>query len=310
MVDLTPPHEVGGAIPGLDAPAYRLWASPEPSVPVLISVPHAGRSYPDDILTALRAPQQTSVRLEDRFVDSLAGMLAVATGASLLIADAPRAMIDLNRSVEDIDWEMIAGSRLRPTRNSLLNRRARNGLGLIPRRIPGFGELWRKPLAREELDRRIDMVYQPYHRALGQELERLRDRWGCALLVDLHSMPPLRPAHVQDKPAEFVIGDRFGASSDPAISDLALRYLGAHGRRAAHNRPYSGGYVLDRYGHPTRSVQAIQVEICRSTYLDNKLDLPSPRMAAIARLLSGLVREMASEVVTSGSGSRFDLAAE
>ena len=288
----------GGAIPGLAQPSYRLWRFADPALPVLIAAPHAGRAYPDRIVGAMREAGQAQLRLEDRHVDAIAVPVAAETRNGLLLADAPRAMIDLNRSVDDIDWGMVPGAKARRVPHSLANRRARSGLGLVPRRIPGMGEIWRAPLAQEELQDRIDGIYTPYHAALGAELERIRDRWGIAVLIDLHSMPPLRPTQPQDLPAEFVIGDRFGASCDAGLVDLALRYFSAHGRRVAHNRPYSGGYVLDRYGQTQRGIHALQIETCRSTYLDARLDQPSARLGAIVRLLGGLVRALGEEAAS------------
>lgn len=286
----------GGAIPGLPGPSYRLWRLGERTMPVLIAAPHCGRDYPDKLIASLRQPAQARLRLEDRYIDAVARPVASATQTSLLLAQAPRAMIDLNRSVDDVDWGMVRGEKPPPVRHSLANRRSRNGLGLVPRRIPGMGEIWRAPLEKADLDSWIEGIYLPYHAALGAELERLRDLWGAALLIDLHSMPPLKPNHPQERPAEFVIGDRFGASCDPGLVDLALRYLANHGRRVAHNRPYSGGYVLDRYGQTARGIHALQIEVCRSTYLDVALDRPSARVAAIAKLLTGLVRTLGAEV--------------
>ncbi|MBX7480980.1 N-formylglutamate amidohydrolase [Qipengyuania qiaonensis] len=303
-------HLTGGEIPGHHAPAYHLWRSDEDSLPVLIASPHCGRAYPEPLSALLRDPEQASLRLEDRHVDKIARPVATATRASLLLADAPRAMIDLNRSVEDIDWSMVRGAKPRQARHSLANRRSRSGLGLVPRRVPGMGEIWRRPLEKAELDAWIEGIYVPYHAALASELERLRDRWGVALLIDLHSMPPLRRTHPQDLPAEFVIGDRFGASCDPGLVDLAIRYLAAHGRRVAHNRPYSGGYVLDRYGQTARGIHALQIEVCRSAYLDARLDQPTIRAAAIAKLLSGLVHTLAAEVETMGRAVQMPHAAE
>lgn len=303
-------HLSGGEIPGRAGPSYRLWRHAERTIPVLIAAPHCGRSYPDALLASLREPGAAQLRLEDRHIDAIADPVADATGAGLLLAEAPRAMIDLNRSVEDVDWGMVQGAKPATKRHSLANRRSRSGLGLVPRRIPGMGELWRRPLDKAELDAWIAGIYAPYHAALGSELERLRDRWGVALLIDLHSMPPLKRNHPQDLPAEFVIGDRFGASCDPGLVDLAIRYLANHGRRVAHNRPYSGGYVLDRYGQTARGIHALQIEVCRSTYLDARLDQPSARVGAIARLLSGLVRTLAAEAETMARPGRMAQAAE
>lgn len=294
---------------GMDGENFTLEIAQQPVLPVLIAAPHGGRAYSEEILDNFRDPD-SRVRLEDRHVDGLASEAARETGAALLLAKVPRAVIDLNRAPDDVDWSMIQGGKAVRTRHSLANRRARSGLGLVPRRLPGVGEIWKRPIDRAELDHRIETVHRPYHQALGQSLERLRDHWGAALLLDLHSMPPLRRRHLDERTAEFVIGDRFGSSCDSRLVASAMNFLGGEGRAVAHNRPYSGGYVLDRHGAPKRGIHAMQIEVCRSTYLDARLDSPSARLPAISRLLSGLVCRLASQVAEIGRGKQLPQAAE
>lgn len=288
----------GGGIPGTPAgqSAFTFTCFDPSPVPVLLAVPHAGRAYPAAFAQNMRDHAAASVRLEDRLADVVAEAVARETGAALLVAHAPRAVIDLNRAPDDIDWDMVAdGAPERRVRNAA-GRRARSGLGLVPRRLPGLGELWRRRLTQEELAARIERVHRPYHATLAAGLERLRDRWGAALLIDLHSMPPLGPKRGADAAPDFVIGDRFGASCDGALSAAALEHLSAAGRRVAHNRPYAGGYVLDCHGAAARGLHAMQVEVCRSTYLDAQLREPSQGLAAVVRVLAGLVRRMSEEL--------------
>lgn len=289
---------LGGAIPGtVPAQAAFVLTLPEPApVPVLIAVPHAGRAYPAGFAEVMRNQAVASLRLEDRFADLLAEAVARETGAALLVAHAPRAMIDLNRAPDDIDWDMVAGGAPERRARFAAGRRARSGLGLVPRRLPGLGELWKRQMSGGELAARIEQVHRPYHVALANALEALRDRWDAALLLDLHSMPPLGPKSGTDAAPDFVVGDRFGASCDGGLSAIALDHFAAAGFRAAHNRPYAGGFVLDRHAAPARGVHALQVEVCRSTYLDAHLREPGPGLVAVARVLSGLVRRMAEEL--------------
>ena len=300
----------GGVIPGTSNPAFILQTPSDQSIPVLIAAPHAGRDYPDCVLEAMRDPGYSVLRLEDRYVDRIAAQVAAQTGAGLLVAQAPRAMIDLNRHSDDVDWEMIRDGQPGDQARNSGNRRSRSGLGLIPRRLPRLGEIWKGQISKAQLQDRIDTVHRPYHRALAQTLESLRDKWGAALLLDLHSMPPLKPRHEGDLPAEFVLGDRFGASSDGILVASAFSYLARHERPSAHNRPYAGGYVLDRHGFPARGIHAIQLEICRTAYLDRHLAEPSARMNAIIRLLSGLVRELGEYTASLGREGSLPMAAE
>ena len=292
-----------GHIPGTNMrPAFELSRCEPAPIPVLIAVPHAGRCYPEDLLRRMRRPAEAALRLEDRFVDRVAAALARATGAALIIARAPRAIIDLNRAPEDMDWGMIAdpenaaGEGAGRSITGAMGRRARGGLGLVPRRLPGLGELWRTRIGAAELEARMAGIHRPYHRALGETLERLRDRWGGALLVDLHSMPPLGPKTGAEPAPDFVLGDRFGAACGAALSAAAIDHLAAAGRLATHNRPYAGGYVLDRHASPARGVHALQVELCRAAYLDDQLREAGPGLADMVDVLAGLVRRLADEV--------------
>jgi N-formylglutamate amidohydrolase len=296
------PGEDGGSIPGGNgAPAFTLHGPKPSAIPVLIAVPHAGRGYTAPLLDRMRNPGYATLRLEDRYADLLAVEVANRTGATLLIAHAPRAMIDLNRAADDIDWEMIAGGTDRDAGNYTPGRRARSGLGLIPRRIPGLGELWKHQHDEAELDQRIACVHEPYHSRLSEALHALRQRWGAALLVDMHSMPPLGSRPGAPSP-EFVVGDRFGASCDGSLIASAFGYFAEKGRGAAHNRPYAGGYVLERHAAPSRGCHALQLEIDRAAYLDSRLEAPGAGLEAMADLLAGLVRRLAAEVAVLGRG--------
>ncbi len=301
----------GGVIPGTRKPAFTLLMREDLPIPVVLATPHSGRTYPAVVRSAMRDPEYSSIRLEDRFVDLVAQRVANDTGASLLVANAPRAMLDLNRSPEDVDWSMIHDANQPDTvRHSAANRRARSGLGLIPRRLSGLGEIWNKPLSHAELQARIRQIHTPYHTALAETLQMVRDRWGAALLVDVHSMPPLKRSRHDDVPAHFVLGDRFGASANDRIVASAIRYFADVGAGVAHNRPYAGGYVLDRHSARVQGIHAIQLEICRSRYLDADLTETTPELAGLARLVAGLVRELGEEVARLGRASRLPQAAE
>lgn len=287
--------ERGGAIPGTAGKAAFTLCGPEPTaIPVLIAVPHAGRIYPGPLLDRLRDPGQCLHRLEDRHADSLAQAVALASGARIVLAHAPRAMIDLNRAPDDIDWEMIAG-RSPGCGHASNGRRARTGLGLIPRRLPGFGELWKGSHDLAELEQRIADVHEPYHACIGRNLEGLRQRWGAALLLDFHSMPPLARKGAGPT-AQIVVSDRFGASCHGRFIASAFSHFAGSGLLAAHNRPYSGGYGIKRHAAPARGIHAIQIEIDRSRYLDARLDEPGQGLDSMAAILAGLVRALALEV--------------
>lgn len=270
---------------------------------MLIAVPHAGRHYPPSLLERMRNPGFAALKLEDRYADLLGQKVARTTGAALLVAHAPRAMIDLNRGTDDVDWDMFLRGRSARIGSYTPGLRARSGLGLIPRRLPGLGELWKQRHEEGELADRIAAIHDPYHQALSDALLALRERWGAALLIDLHSMPPLA-ARGSAQGAEFVLGDRFGATCHGTLVASTFGYFTQTRRVAAHNRPYAGGYVLERHARPDEGIHALQLEIDRSSYLDSQLAEPGAGLEPMIDLLCGLVRRLAGEVAELGQSAR------
>jgi N-formylglutamate amidohydrolase len=300
----------GGVIPGLSGVAAFRGAAPDPaSIPVVLAAPHGGRCYPAAILAALRVPDHVLLRLEDRLVDQLAEAVAQETGASFIVAQAPRAMIDLNRAVEDVDWDMLANAprahaqrtaqhRSGPGHTGHSGHRARSGLGLVPRRLPGIGELWKGRLDHAELERRIALIHEPYHAAVETLVERVAQQWGAVLLIDLHSMPPLPTAG--GAAAQFVIGDRFGTACDGELVASLFSHLAAARRLVAHNRPYAGGFVLDRHAQRSSGIHAVQIEIDRTAYLDAAMAERGPGFDSVVTLLVAMVRQLADDVAALG----------
>lgn len=259
------------------------------TLPVLISVPHAGRSYPASLTEQVRLGMPHLLPLEDRYADLMLDD-AVAEGAQALVARVPRLWIDLNRDAREFDPAMIAGEMgVAP----LASPKVRGGLGLIPRKVRA-GEIWRHKLPASELQLRIADIHRPYHAAIAGALSLMRQRFGVAVLLDLHSMPPVVDRSGEGAP-QIVIGDRFGRSAHGRFTARALAELEAAGYATSVNAPYAGGHILDRHGHPVSGIHAIQVEIDRRLYLDSALEQPGPGLAAVRRLIARLVQALADE---------------
>ncbi len=280
---------------------FTVYGIASPSVPVLVSVPHAGRDYPDDVFAALRLPPSSLVRLEDRYADLLArGVLA--DKVPTIIAHRARAWIDLNRGERDIDVDMVRG--LSKADYPMPGAKQRGGLGLIPRRLSGEGDIWQRQLSREDVEARITNFHQPYHAAIAQTLAAMRDKFGVAILLDLHSMPPILPA--SGPPPRFVIGDLFGRSASSRFTELLMAQISARGFPVALNHPYSGDHMLRHHAKVAHNIHALQLEVDRSLYLDSQLREPGPGVAMASRLIANLVAVLADQAL----GSETLIAAE
>lgn len=285
---------------------FSLSGLAEARLPVLVAVPHAGRDYPDEILVNARVSQQVLERLEDRHADMLA-VQASAAGCATLVAHVARAWIDLNRAPSEIDPQMISDAPR--TAFAQPSAKVRGGLGLVPRRLADHGELWRKPWTRGSIAARVSSLHDPYHQALSQALASLRARFGCALLIDLHSMPPLKPEG-PGPVARIVVGDRYGRSAGARLCDLAMRTLGQRGFEVALNHPYAGGYVLERHGRPARDIHALQIEVDRSLYLDADLCGRGHGLGDVQAAIAALVRTLANDLLLHDGLDSMPIAAE
>lgn len=268
----------------------RIGAWP-PESPVVLSVPHAGRDYPPAMTSALRLPITAIRALEDRHVDAVAN--AARGGETLFVQRAARAWIDLNRDERERDPRLDDGAD--PRTRGFESHKLRSGLGLVPRRVAQGGDIWRRRLKGAEVDERIASVHRPYHAALGEALAAAQLRFGVAVLLDIHSMPPLAPV---EPVARLVFGDRFGRSAASRFVARMEAVADAAGIAHALNTPYSGGHILDRHARPRAGIHAIQLEICRTLYLDSAFDAPGPGLAATSQMLRRMIDALADEILS------------
>jgi N-formylglutamate deformylase len=252
--------------------------------PVLVEVPHAGTELPADVKAALDAgdARDTDVRFDaDLYVDRLFG-LAPSAGATLLCARLSRYVVDLNRAPDELDEGLFSSYELR-----------RRGLprGVVWRCAGDGRPLLARALTRSEVAARIATYYTPYHDTLRTELTALRQRHGTALLIAGHSMPSRGKRHGRDEIRPDVVpGSVGGTSAHPALIDAVERHFRDAGLSVRHDDPYRGGYSTQHYSRPVDGCHAIQIELNRAVYMDERSLAPHPaNMARFRTLLHELV---------------------
>jgi len=269
---------------------YTLKSPQNPHSCVVFNSPHSGSDYPADFLASSKLDSLAIRSSEDAFVNELFWD-APKHGAHLLFAHAPRAFIDLNRDANELDPAIVQGAKRAPG-----NPRIAAGLGVIPR-IVGNGQVIRTgKISMIEAQNRIASFYTPYHSCLQNLIGLQRSVHGMAILIDCHSMPqksldsaPL----VRGKKPDIILGDRFGASCDRWIMDAATKIFSAAGFVVARNAPFSGGYITQHYGRPSKSVHAFQVEINRALYMDETRIERAETFDKICAVLSDATEQLA-----------------
>ncbi|KQZ72065.1 N-formylglutamate amidohydrolase [Sphingopyxis sp. Root214] len=250
-----------------------------------MSVPHAGRLYPPEILSAARVGRPDLERLEDSWCDLIAAGAADA-GATVVHALWARAVADLNRG----EGQMAPGEVAMPLRAqfSAPGRKERAGLGVVPTRLADCGPLWKRPIDGAALEWRLESFHRPYHAALTDVLAAARNEYGRAILIDLHSMPSI-PAGQPGHGARIIVGDRFGETAGDWLIDLAVASAERLNEPVARNQPYAGGHIIRTHGRPAEAIHAVQIEIDRSLYLTPERLPDAARIARLARWFSNLV---------------------
>jgi N-formylglutamate amidohydrolase len=268
---------------------------PRGDLPVLLSVPHSGRDYPEWLVAIASSGRASLTTLEDPLVDRLVWR-AIQRGCGAVIARAPRAAVDCNRAEDEVDPSVVDGAR-----RGRVTARARGGLGIVPGRTLQHGYLWRRPISRDQLEERIAQAHRPYHEAIEEQLEILLNRFGCALLLDCHSMPP-PPQGIPP----VVFGDCRGRTADVWLSHEAVATANRCGLDAGLNDPFAGGHVIERHARPERGVHALQIELDRRIYLDRTLKLAGPGFDKGASFIETLAVELGASLL----GRQYATAAE
>lgn len=271
--------------------SYTLISPEKQTTSVVFASPHSGRDYPREFLAASILDELAIRSSEDAYVDHL---FAPATehGAPLLVAEVPRAYVDLNRSADEFDPAVIDGAR-----RGSHNPRIASGLGVIPRVVSNGRAIYHGKITLADARRRIETSWRPYHGALQTQLDRTLRQFGEAVLIDCHSMPHEAVDSIARSGArrpDVVIGDRFGASATPEVVDrieAAFRDAGLH---VIRNAPFAGAFVTQHYGRPSRGVHAVQIEIDRALYLDEANIVPGPDYEDFRALLGGVIRDLAA----------------
>ena len=262
--------------------------------PLILASPHSGRTYPDEFARQSCLAETVLRQSEDCFVDHLVAA-APQLGVPLVSALFPRVFVDPNREANELDQDMFAERLALPV--NAASPRVLAGLGVIPRLAANEQEIYAAKLPSAEAERRLDLFYRPYHRALGDLVAATKRQFGVCVLLDCHSMPSagawMDGLHTRQRiDADYVLGDCFGASCAERMTGTAEASLLEHGGKVRRNNPYSGGYVAQAYGKPSQGVHVLQLEINRALYMNETTLQPMHGFAAVQDILKVLIERL------------------
>ena len=263
---------------------------------IVIASPHSGRNYRSSVKEQSILDPITLRSSEDAFVDELIDF-APELGIPLICSEIPRAFVDLNRATDELDSAIIEG--IRPNGQ---NPRVISGLGVIPRVVANGKEIYSGKLSKEAAFERLEKFWDPYHSKLSELLDRAYRQFGYSILIDAHSMPheAILNASTGFHTSQLVLGDRYGASCSPDIVNNLTMLISKNGLHASRNIPFSGAYIVQKYGRPELNRHAIQLEIDRSMYMDERKIQKLEKFFKLKNKLLNILRDF-SETHTSVS---------
>jgi N-formylglutamate amidohydrolase len=287
------PFDERAAILAELTPGHTIVEPAEHAAPFVLCSPHSGSVYPAVLRSASRLDGLALRKSEDCFVDELYAGVA-ALGAPLIAARFPRAYLDVNREPYELDPELFG--RQLPSYANSSSVRVAGGLGTIARIVADGEEIYRTPPTLQAALERIELLYKPFHEDLSMLMDRTHRQHGMAVLIDCHSMPSAAMSQVTGSRPDVVIGDRFGSSCGQRLTRMFRDRLSRLGYQVQLNRPYAGGFITEHYGRPQRGIHALQIEINRALYLDERTLERTEGFDRLRRDLTELCRGVFAEL--------------
>lgn len=256
--------------------------SVEGNAPLLISMPHSGTGLPEGMLERM-TPEGRDLADTDWHVPRLY-RFADQMGASVLRARYSRYVIDLNRPPD--------GAALYPGHQET---------SLCPDSTFAGEPIYQAGLLPDQaqVSDRLERYWRPYHDALSEKLQSIREQHGFAVLWDAHSIASRVPRLFKGRLPDLNLGTADGVSCERRVADAVYQVMSESDYTAVRDGRFKGGYITRAYGAPARGIHALQMELAQSAYMDEDGSewapaLAAPLSALLQRMLEAALRAAAS----------------
>ncbi len=240
-------------------------------LPFILTSPHSGTKFPKGFLKNhnLNVSKKKLLMVSDLYVDELIKNIK-PLDLIKITSQYSRAYIDLNRDVNEIDYTTLI-EKPKSYKNFFVSGYTKNGYGLVHTNTNDHKTIYKNKLSFSEIQQRISNIYEPWHHNLKNKLEYLKKNNDQIHLIDFHSMPSDVFSNNYYEKKDIILSDQFGKSSDSRHTTILKGLFEEQGFSVGRNIPYQGGYIIKNYGKLDNRVHAIQIEIRRDLYMDEKL---------------------------------------
>lgn len=260
-------------------------------LPFFVSIPHSGEKIPDQTPWLKKLPEEILMSDVDRYVDILYTPALQALEIPFQKTDWHRYAVDLNRFPTDVDQDSVVGAEKKSGQHPDGYHwvMTKNEIKLMP-----------GPLTREAHDELTQLIFEPFHEGIRNYYTFFKNKGHKNVYhIDAHSMPSLGTRMHKDPGeyrADIVVSDCLGKSCASEFRDLVIVAYATAGFKVGYNWPYVGGRVTEHYGQPQAGQQAIQVELNRNLYMDEKTKKLKPEHILVQKKLRVAMDRIKSEL--------------
>ena len=243
--------------------------------PILVSIPHSGIQIPKPATWLKGLPPELLKCDVDAFVDELYAPVLQKTAIPSVIFKWHRYSVDMNRFAWDISPQTVyRAQELLKTLYKHKKALQKSPSSIHWHKTTKAQLLIKKPLSQKNHKILIKKYFDPYHQQIQKQVQLFKNQGHKKIyLMDMHSMPSKALAYHKDRGefrTEVVVGNNQGQSGSKEFTDLVIKAYQQAGFKVALNWPYSGGAISCFYGHPQKGQEAIQIEINRKLYMNEK----------------------------------------
>jgi N-formylglutamate deformylase len=205
-------------------------------LPLLISVPHAGLTIPEEVKELCALNREQIIADSDEDATEIYALESAVT--SCIKTDIARVVADVNRSEED-----------------------RGPDGVVKVNTCYGIEVYREPLSEDLIENLLDRYVRPYHRQLTELAKNVE--FG----LDCHTMAAYGPPIAQDaglKRPEICLSNADRTCPRSLLEGMAACFENVFNLSPALNSPFKGGHIVRSHA---AELPWIQVELSRASFM-------------------------------------------
>lgn len=261
------------------------------TIPLFVSIPHSGERVPPQTPWLQSLPEEILMSDVDRYVDVLYKPTLTKLEIPHQLSEWHRYAVDLNRIPSDVDEASVIGAPKKAGTHS-------DGYHWVLTKSEV--RIMPSPMSQQTHAQLTELIYEPFHAGIRNHYDFFKNLNAKNIFhIDAHSMPSLGTRMHRDpgeKRADVVVSDCLGRSCHRHFRDLVIAAYASAGFKVGYNWPYMGGRVTEQYGRPELGQQALQVEISRALYMDEKTKQLLPEHKNVQQKITAALSYIKSEL--------------